>query len=124
MNLLLVALGAVVGAPMRYLVDRWIQGLRETPFPWGTLAVNSLACAVLGLITGTALPDTSSDVQNLLGFGFCGALSTFSTFSYTTLRLAEDGLTLFAVANVAVTVTAGLGSAALGVAASKAWGLQ
>jgi CrcB protein len=123
-NFLLVALGAVVGAPLRYLVDKWIQGLGDTVFPWGTLTVNSAACAVLGLVTGAALPDMSSDVQNLLGFGFCGALSTFSTFSYTTLRLAEDGHVPLAAANVAVTVTAGLGSAALGVAASDAWGLR
>ncbi|EKX67183.1 CrcB-like protein [Streptomyces ipomoeae 91-03] len=68
---------------------------------------------------GTAGAATSH-LQLLLGTGLCGALTTYSTFSYETLRLAQDGARFHAVANVVASVVAGLGAAFVGVAAAQA----
>ena len=54
MTLLLVALGAVVGAPLRYLTDRFIQARHDTTFPWGTLTVNVAGSLIMGFLTGAA----------------------------------------------------------------------
>ncbi|MFI1849079.1 fluoride efflux transporter CrcB [Streptomyces sp. NPDC020480] len=124
MNWLLVVAGAMVGAPLRYLTDRAVQARHDSVFPWGTFVVNVSGCLVLGLLTGAAAAGAaSSHLQLLLGTGLCGALTTYSTFSYETLRLAEDGARLFAVTNVAASVAAGLGAAFGGVALARAiWG--
>ncbi|MFF1396174.1 fluoride efflux transporter CrcB [Streptomyces sp. NPDC058287] len=124
MNWLLVIAGAMVGAPLRYLTDRAVQIRHDSVFPWGTFTVNVCGSLVLGLLTGAvAAGAASSQVQLLIGTGLCGALTTYSTFSYETLRLGEDGARLFAVANVAASVAAGLGAAFAGVALAGAlWG--
>jgi fluoride exporter len=114
-----VALGAAVGAPARYLTDRWVQSRHDSVFPWGTFTVNVVAAVLLGLLTGAA-GALAPDVRLALGTGFCGALSTYSTFSFETLRLLETRARLLAVANVALSLTAGLGAAVLGWLAGAA----
>ncbi|MFF8269949.1 fluoride efflux transporter CrcB [Streptomyces sp. NPDC016562] len=115
MNWLLVVVGAAVGAPLRYLTDRAVQLRHDSVFPWGTFVVNAAACLVLGVLTGAVLAGAaSSRLELLLGTGLCGALSTYSTFSYETLRLAERGWTFLAAANAAASVLVGLGSVHLG----------
>jgi fluoride exporter len=108
----LVFVGAMVGAPLRYLTDRLVQSRHDSLFPWGTLTVNLAGSFVLGVLAGagTAIPD---GVAALVGVGFCGALTTYSTFSYETLRLAEQKAYFYAAMNVVVTVVAGLGAAFL-----------
>ncbi|MFE3902135.1 fluoride efflux transporter CrcB [Streptomyces sp. NPDC059153] len=121
MNWLLVIVGAAVGAPLRYLTDRAVQSRHDTVFPWGTFAVNVTGSLVLGLLTGAvAAGAASSHLQLLLGTGLCGALTTYSTFSYETLRLAEDGAKFYAAANVVASVVVGLGAAFAGVSAAEA----
>ncbi|MEW1551850.1 fluoride efflux transporter CrcB [Streptomyces tsukubensis] len=121
MNWILVIVGGAVGAPLRYLTDRAVQRRHDSLFPWGTFAVNTVGCLILGLLTGAATAGAaSSEVQLLVGTGLCGALTTYSTFSYETLRLAEDGATFYAVANVAGSVVAGLGAVCGGVALAQA----
>ncbi len=124
MNWILVVVGAMVGAPLRYLTDRTVQAAHDTVFPWGTFTVNVTGCLILGLLTGAATAGAAPDrIQLLLGTGLCGALSTYSTFSYETLRLAEDGARFFAVVNVVISVVAGLGAAFTGTAlAAAVWG--
>ncbi|MCM2427227.1 fluoride efflux transporter CrcB [Streptomyces sp. RKAG337] len=120
MNWLLVVAGAAVGAPLRYLTDRFVQARHETAFPWGTFTVNVAGCLVLGIVTGAVTAGAaSSAVRLLLGTGLCGALTTYSTFSFETLRLAEDGARFFAAANVVVSITAGLGAVYTGVALAQ-----
>ncbi|MFC9680089.1 fluoride efflux transporter FluC [Streptomyces sp. NPDC056948] len=114
MNWLLVVGGAMVGAPLRYLTDRAVQSRHDSVFPWGTFVVNVSGCLVLGLLTGAV-----SHLQLLLGTGLCGALTTYSTFSYETLRLAETGARLQAAVNVAASVAAGLGAAFAGAALAR-----
>ncbi|MDT0379763.1 fluoride efflux transporter CrcB [Streptomyces sp. DSM 42041] len=117
MTWLWVALGGALGAPLRYLADRAVQSRHATDFPWGTFAVNVTGCLALGLLTGAVLGGSGAgdDVQALLGTGLCGALTTYSTFSWETLRLAESGRGVLAGANVAASVCAGTGAAAAGL---------
>jgi CrcB protein len=110
---LMVAIGAAVGAPARYLTDRMVQARHDTVFPWGTLTVNITASLVLGVLAGAA-GDVSATVAALLGTGFCAALSTFSTFSYETMRLLQERDRFYAAANIAVSLVAGLGAVSLG----------
>ncbi|MFD6292241.1 fluoride efflux transporter CrcB [Streptomyces sp. NPDC060205] len=121
MNWVLVIVGGMVGAPLRYLTDRAVQSRHDSGFPWGTFTVNVVGCLVLGTLTGAATAGAaSSQVQLLLGTGLCGALTTYSTFSYETLRLAETGARSQAVLNAVASVTAGLGAAFVGVTVAQA----
>ncbi len=118
---LLVILGAMVGAPVRYLTDRAVQTRHDTVFPWGTFTVNVIASGVLGVVTGAVSAGAaSSRVALLVGTGLCGALSTYSTFSYETVRLAQDGARLLAAANIVFSVLAAVGAAVIGVALARA----
>jgi CrcB protein len=121
---LLVVAGAMVGAPLRYLTDRAVQARHDSAFPWGTLVVNVTGCLLLGLVTGAVAAGAAGEHTRLLvGTGLCGALTTYSTFAYETHQLAGSGARLLAAANVAVSVTAGLGAALLGAGLARAaWG--
>lgn len=114
---LLVALGAALGAPLRYLVDRMVQAHHDGLFPWGTFTVNITGSALLGFLA--ALP-AGDGTMALAGTGFCGALTTYSTFGYETLRLAEDGARVHAVFNAVASVAAGLGAAYCGMTVAQA----
>lgn len=121
MSLLLVIAGAAIGAPLRYLSDRAVQSRHDTVLPWGTFTVNVLGSLILGVLTGAVTAGAASpQVQLAVGTGFCGALTTYSTFSYETLRLLEDDARLLAAANVMGGIAAGLGSAFLGVFVGQA----
>jgi CrcB protein len=110
-----VCLGAAVGTPARYLVDRAVQARHDSLMPWGTLAVNVAGSFLLGLVVGLGVHrELPEEVTLAVGTGFCGALTTYSTFSYETLRLVEDGARLYAFLNVAVSVVAAVGAAVLG----------
>lgn len=113
MTVLLIALGAAVGAPLRYLTDRAVQSRHDSAFPWGTLTVNAIGSLLLGVLVG--LP-AGPAVTAVLGTGFCGALTTYSTFSYETLRLALGGHRFLALANVLGSVVVGLAAATVGYA--------
>lgn len=123
MTLLLVMAGAAVGAPLRYLTDRTVQVRHDTLFPWGTLTVNVIGSLLLGALTGSlAAGATPAFLGPLLGTGLCGALTTYSTFSYETLRLVEQDAILFALANLVASLVAGIGAAFLGVhVATAVW---
>ena len=99
---------AFVGAPMRYLTDRAITRRSSSRFPWGTLVVNLSGSFALGFITGLVLfhafPETPKVV---LAGGFCGAYTTFSTFSFESVALAEEGDRLLAAINVGFSVVIG-----------------
>ncbi|MGH3623973.1 MAG: fluoride efflux transporter CrcB [Sciscionella sp.] len=115
MTALMIAIGAAVGAPLRYLTDRATQRRHETIFPWGTLTVNLIASFGLALVTAAGLHHLlPAFVVSLIGTGLCASLSTYSTFSYETFRLIEDGAHFYATANVVISLVAGLGAAAFG----------
>ncbi len=107
MAVLLVFLGGCFGAVARYATDRLVQRRHDVVFPWGTFLVNMAGSALLGLVAGAATASTHWLVL-LVGTGFCGALTTFSTFSFETFRLLEDGSRLAAARNVVASVLVGL----------------
>ncbi len=121
MRFLLVILGGAVGAPLRYLIDRTVQARHDTTFPWGTFAANVTGSVILGALTGAVLAGAAAQsVQLLVGTGLCGALTTYSTFSYETLSLVEAGARFFAAVNVVASVVAGLGAVFIGLAFAQA----
>src|SRR6185295_6531044 len=86
-----VAAGAV-GAPLRYLVDIAITERTKGTFPWATFVINVSGSFLLGLLTVLGLHHgLPKSARVVLGTGFCGAYTTFSTFSYETVRLLEEG---------------------------------
>lgn len=108
----MVLLGAAVGAPARYLMDQAVQRRFRKPFPLGTLTVNVTGSLVLGVLAGLPLHQT---VMALLGTGFCGALTTYSTFGYETLRLAREGAKPLALLNIVGSLCCGLAAAYAGL---------
>jgi fluoride exporter len=114
MTVLLVLIGGAIGAPTRYLTDVVVQSRHESVLPWGTLSVNVVGSFVLGLVAGLASGAAPGWVLTLIGTGFCGALTTFSTFSYETVRLAEAGRWRSAALNVVVSLLLGLAAVTLG----------
>jgi len=112
----LVAAGAI-GAVARFLLDRAVGERTHGVFPRGTLAINVSGSFLLGLITGLALHHGLGKTPKIvLGTGFCGAFTTFSTFTYETARLTEEGDLTEALGNVALTLLLCAGAAALGLA--------
>ena len=116
MNLLLVAVGAAVGAPLRFLVDkhmvaRLLLGARiDSPLPWGTFCVNVLGSFLLGLLSSVG----NHTIALLVGVGFCGAFTTYSTFAAETTALAGSGHRGKAVLNVVLNLGTGLVAAVAG----------
>jgi fluoride exporter len=113
MTVLLVIVGGALGAPARYLTDRLVQSRHDSGFPWGTFTVNTVGSLILGMVLGW---NGSAQVTALIGTGFCGALTTYSTFGYETVQLGERRAWLFAVFNALGSIAAGLGAAGLGLA--------
>ncbi len=109
MTPLLVVVGALVGAPLRLLVIRIAERGGRDPAR-GTLVVNVGGSGLLGVVLG--LHGVPSWVVALVGTGFCGTLTTFSTFGADVVRLAEERTLGRAVAYVAATLVLGLGAAA------------
>lgn len=115
---LLVVVGAAVGAPCRWWLDGIIQSRHDSVFPWGTFTVNMVGSLLLGVLLGASLEgDQLVRVGAIVGTGFCGAFTTFSTFAYESVVLAEEGSSPIAVLNIVGSIVVGLGLAFVG------WGL-
>lgn len=101
-----IALFCAGGGLTRYYLSGWIYSLLGRSFPYGTLAVNVIGAYLIGVIMETGLRSTllSDTLRIGLTVGFMGGLTTFSTFSYETFKLLEEGQLLFACANVAASV--------------------
>jgi CrcB protein len=112
-----IGLAGLAGALARYAVEGWVSERTRGGFPWGTLVVNATGCLLLGfvftLLTERVLPHPT--LRSALTVGFLGAYTTFSTFAFETVRLAEDGALLLAAANVVASVGAGLAAVVVGV---------
>ncbi len=111
MTPLLVAAGALAGAPLRLLATRLAARAGHDPV-LGTLAVNVAGSAVLGVLLG--LGSVPAWALALVGTGFCGTLTTFSTFGADVVRLVDERAVARAAVTVAATLVLGLGAAAAG----------
>lgn len=119
--LLIAAFGAL-GCLARYFFSGWVYNHLGRAFPYGTFAVNILGAFLIGLLMELALRSTmiSANLRTGLTIGFLGGLTTFSTFSYETFRLLEDGEFFIATANVLASVVVCLAFTWLGIAAARA----
>lgn len=116
MTVLAVALAGALGAPSRYLVERAISARRGRYFPWGTLVVNVTGSLALGFLTGLALyHGLATTPKAVVGTGFIGAYTTFSTYAYETVDVAERTSARVAGTYAVVSIVAGVAGATLGL---------
>ena len=102
----MIACCGALGCLTRYWLSGWIYQLIGRNFPWGTLVVNVAGAFCIGLIMEFSIRSTlvSPTLRTGIAIGFLGGLTTFSTFSYETFRLLEDGDFLRAFINVFISV--------------------
>lgn len=122
MTLAAVVITGALGAVTRYVLDGVVQDRVEGVFPWGTFVINVTGSLLFGIVAGFALyQGLPGAPRAILGVGFCGAYTTFSTFSYETFRLIEDGAHVTAVTNVLANAVTALVAAGLGLAIAAAF---
>jgi CrcB protein len=116
-----VAIGSALGGVARFLLSTAIQQKAGTVFPVGTLVVNISGSLLLGFLMSYALSTTaiSPEVRGLLTAGFCGGFTTFSTFTYETMLLVEEGELGRAAVYVLVSVIVSLIGVYLGITAAR-----
>jgi CrcB protein len=117
----LVAIFGAAGAVSRYALDGWVSDLTHGQFPWGTFVVNLLGAFALGLLvaltTERLLPHPNWRIA--LGIGYLGSFTTFSTYAYESVKLAEDGAQGLALLNSAGMLALGLVAAYAGLALGR-----
>jgi CrcB protein len=111
-----VGIAGSIGSVSRYLIDGFVQDRVSGAFPFGTNTVNVSGSFILGVTTGLlwyhGLP---SHDEVILGVGFCGGLTTWSTASWEIVRLAEEGLPAKALSHALLGLAASIATAALGI---------
>ena len=116
-NILLVGLGGFIGSILRYLVAVLIAAQPSSGFPLATFAVNIIGCFLIGILFG--LSDrgniVSPEWRIFLTTGFCGGFTTFSTFSYESIKLLQDGEILYLSLNIVLSVLVGIAATYLGI---------
>ena len=119
--LLYIALGSAVGGVFRYLLGGLIQRLAGGTFPLGTLVINVTGSFLVGLLYRYATDSAAitPEIRAMLTIGLCGGYTTFSSFSYETVRLIEDGEAGRALTYVGLSVLLSVGGTMLGIAAGR-----
>ena len=109
-KLALVGLGGFIGAISRYALSGLAHRLLGSSFPWGTLAVNIIGCFLIGglMVFAEDRAVLTPQLRLLLGIGFLGAFTTFSTFGYESFELLRDRQLLYLALNLAVSIVGGL----------------
>lgn len=122
MTVVAVMVAGALGAVARFVVDGAVKRRWSTTFPWATFIINVTGSLLLGLVAGVVTYHAvSADLKAIVGTGFCGGYTTFSTASFESVRLAEGRTGLLAVANVVGSVVAATAACAVGLL--LAWSL-
>jgi len=111
MNVVVICVAGGVGSLTRFIVDGLVRSRLGRRFPWGTIVINMSGALLLGVITALATKqDVSASQKLVIGTGFCGGYTTFSTASFEAVRLLEEkrvgAALLHVVANIGLTVGA------------------
>lgn len=112
-----IAIAGALGALSRWGISLAGYALFGTGFAWGTLIANVLGCFLMGFLMhfGWIGDRLSADARTAMTVGFLGAMTTFSTFSYETVKYIEDGVWMSAIANIAANLILGLGAMVAGL---------
>lgn len=115
-----VALAAAVGAPARFVLEGWLQRRSRSPVPVGTLAVNLTGAFLLGVVSGLLdARHLAATTATALSAGLLGAFTTFSTFSFEAIRLAQESAWRPLVLYLLTTLVGGVLAAGLGLVAAS-----
>jgi len=116
-----ISIGAILGATLRYYTTLWTITHLGMNFPYGTMLVNVVGCFILGAFLSVADGrfHASSPMRLFIATGFCGSLTTFSTFSYETINLFTNGNYLQASLNLGISLVLGFLSLALGTSIAQ-----
>lgn len=113
----LLAFAGACGAVSRFVLDSIIKRRWKTVFPWATVSINVSGSLLIGIVAGLVLFHSGpGEVQTIVGTGFCGGYTTFSTASFETVRLVEQRRRLAALANALTTVAASIAACSAGLA--------
>lgn len=119
-TLLLVGCGGFIGSALRYLVSHAIEANALSSFPYGTFTVNVIGSLIIGIIYGLTVKNlVSPEIRLLAATGFCGGLTTFSTFSYELLTLMQDNQFFHSFIYAAGSLVAGFLAAWIGFSLIK-----
>ncbi|HKJ45360.1 MAG TPA: fluoride efflux transporter CrcB [Balneolales bacterium] len=118
--IILVGVGGFFGSVARYLLSQLVQGNFLSSFPYGTMTVNILGCFIIGVIYALSTKGiVSPEYRVLLATGFCGGFTTFSSFSYESMTLLQDGQFLYASMYAGFSFFIGLLASYAGVISAK-----
>lgn len=121
MNYIWVFIGGGLGSIARYELGQKVARLTGSGFPFGTISVNILSCLILGLVgyLFTVKGMMGQTARLLLGIGFCGGFSTFSSFTAETFELMKSGQYFYAGSNIIISIVLCLFSFWAGASVSK-----
>lgn len=109
-------IAGALGALARFVVDGSVKRWRSTTFPFATVGINLSGSFLLGVLAGLVIYHAiPAEVQTVVGTGFCGGFTTFSTASFESVRLAQQRRSLMFVVNVAGTLVGSVAACALGL---------
>ncbi|MGV9480480.1 fluoride efflux transporter CrcB [Gordonia aichiensis] len=116
MTVIAILIAGAVGAVARFVVDGAIKQRRTTAFPWATFAINVTGSLLLGILAGLVIYHAApTDLQTIIGTGFCGGYTTFSTASVESVRLAQRSSRLLSLCNAVGSVVAATAACAVGL---------
>ena len=117
-----VVIGAGIGGGLRYVLGGWMAERWGTSFPWHTLVINVSGAFLLGVLMAVTVERNllPGSMRLLLGVGLLGGFTTFSTLSYESIALVEQGMIAQGAANMFGSAVLGLGAAVLGVFVGRA----
>ena len=114
MNLYLaIFLGGGLGSISRFLISGWLNSGTTNHLPWGTISANVLSSILLGALVGKYQNQQESFLYLMLAIGFCGAFSTFSTFSLENFNFLKEGAYFLLITNIFVNLSLCIAAVAL-----------